>query len=82
MGKVKAYFHDKEIEEADLIDKLENQRELLKEMYVSCNKLKYEKLIKEKEMSLFIHEIDRMIKDHDIYIDKYYIELEGEVSPI
>ena len=82
MGKVKAYFHDKEIEEADLIDKLENQRELLKELYVTCNKLKYQKLIRDKEISLFIQEIDGMIKDHDIYIDKYYIELEGEVSPI
>ena len=82
MGKVKAYYHDKEIEEADLIDKLENQRELLKELYVTCNKLKYQKLIRDKEISLFIHEIDMMIKDHDIYIDKYYIELEGEVSPI
>mgnify|MGYP003645339971 CR=1 FL=1 len=82
MGKVKAYFHDKEIEEADLIDKLENQRELLKELYVTCNKLKYQKLIRDKEISLFIQEVDGMIKDHDIYIDKYYIELEGEVSPI
>ena len=39
MGKVKAYFHDKEIEEADLIDKLENQRELLKELYVTHQRL-------------------------------------------
>ena len=82
MGKVKSYFHDKEIEEADLISKLENQRELLKELYVTCNTLKDQKLIRDKEISLFIQEIDGMIKDHDIYIDKYYIELEGEVSPI
>jgi|TARA_B110000285_G_scaffold149607_1_gene167012 hypothetical protein len=82
MGKVNEYTRSTIEETENFIDDLENQKNVLKELYVQCQSIKDGNLVYKPKVYLFIQELDKMIKDHEVYIDSYYMELEDPPSPI
>jgi len=61
MGKVNEYTRSTIEETENFIDDLENQKNVLKELYVQCQSIKDGNLVYNRSI-LFIQELDKMIK--------------------